>query len=159
VSRITHFGHGAPPFTSSGVPVSHLVYLKLGALKRRDLILGSAASAWSFATHAQQSERVRRIGVIVPAASSDTEFQTWLGAFLLALAQLGWTIGRNMRADIRWATPVAVMLQHPPAQASLRRFRPLLADQKLLPDQKPAGLAPQIDFLPKYSQAAKKYCD
>jgi len=53
---------------------------------------------------AQQLERMRRIGVILPAAANDAEFQTWVGAFLQALGQLGWTIGRNVRIDIRWAT-------------------------------------------------------
>jgi putative ABC transport system substrate-binding protein len=80
-------------------------------MKRREFILGGAASAWSFTTHAQQSERVRRIGVILPAAPSDTEFQTWLGAFLQALTQLGWTIGRNMSVDVRWATPVTAEIR------------------------------------------------
>jgi putative ABC transport system substrate-binding protein len=47
---------------------------------------------------------MRRIGVILPAAANDLEFQTWVGAFLQALAQLGWTIGHNVRIDIRWAT-------------------------------------------------------
>jgi putative ABC transport system substrate-binding protein len=85
-------------------------------MKRREFILGGAASAWSFTTHAQQNERVRRIGVILPAAPSDTEFQTWLGAFLQALAQLGWTIGRNMSVDIRWATPVAAEIRRHAAE-------------------------------------------
>jgi putative ABC transport system substrate-binding protein len=53
---------------------------------------------------AQQLERMRRIGVILPAVANDAEFQTWVGAFLQALGQLGWTIGRNVRIDIRWAT-------------------------------------------------------
>ena len=47
---------------------------------------------------------MRRIGMILPAAANDAEFQTWVGAFLQALAQLGWTIGHNVRIDIRWAT-------------------------------------------------------
>ena len=80
-------------------------------MKRREFILGGAASAWSFTTHAQQNERVRRIGVILPAASNDTEFQTWLGVFLQTLTQLGWTIGRNMSVDIRWATPVTAEIR------------------------------------------------
>jgi len=76
--------------------------VKLGeTMRRREFILGTAANAWSFAAHAQQNEP----GVIVPADPNDTEYQTWVGAFLQALAQLGWTIGRNMRIDIRWATP------------------------------------------------------
>ena len=46
---------------------------------------------------------MRRIGVLLPAAADDAEFQAWVGAFLQALAQLGWTIGRNVRIDTRWA--------------------------------------------------------
>ena len=74
-------------------------------MKRREFItLVGGAAAWPVAAHAQQDGRVRRIGVILPAASDDAEFQTWMGAFLQALAQLGWTIGRNIRIDTRWAT-------------------------------------------------------
>jgi putative ABC transport system substrate-binding protein len=47
---------------------------------------------------------MRRIGVLLPAAADDSQFQTWVGAFLQALAQSGWTIGRNVRIDTRWAT-------------------------------------------------------
>ena len=46
---------------------------------------------------------MRRIGVLLPAAADDAEFQTRVGAFLQGLAQLGWTIGRNVRIDYRWA--------------------------------------------------------
>ena len=75
-------------------------------MQRRQFIalLGGAAAAWPLAARAQQGERMRRIGVILPAAANDLEFQTWVGAFLQALAQLGWTIGHNVRIDIRWAT-------------------------------------------------------
>src|SRR6478736_1669342 len=74
-------------------------------MRRREFFtLVGGAAAWSVAAHAQQDGRVRRIGVILPAASDDAEFQTWMGAFLQALAQLGWTIGRNIRIDTRWAT-------------------------------------------------------
>jgi len=47
---------------------------------------------------------VRRIGIILPAASDDPQFQTWVGAFLQGLALSGWTIGRSVRIDTRWAT-------------------------------------------------------
>ena len=69
-------------------------------MKRREFItlLGGAAAAWPLAARAQQSERVRRIGVLLPAAADDAEFQTWVGAFLQGLAQLGW-IDRPQRAD------------------------------------------------------------
>jgi putative tryptophan/tyrosine transport system substrate-binding protein len=75
-------------------------------MRRRDLIklVSGSAISWPFAARAQQSSRNRRIGVIVPAASGDTEYQTWVAAFLQALAQTDWTIGRNIRVDIRWAT-------------------------------------------------------
>jgi len=76
------------------------------SMKRRVFItlLGGVAAAWPLFVRAQQGERVRRIGVLMPAAANDLEFQTWLGAFVQELALLGWTIGRNVRIDIRWAT-------------------------------------------------------
>jgi hypothetical protein len=53
---------------------------------------------------AQQGERMRRIGVLLPATADDPQFQTLVGAFLQELQQLGWSNGRNVRIDIRWAT-------------------------------------------------------
>jgi putative ABC transport system substrate-binding protein len=75
-------------------------------VQRREFItlLGGAAAAWPLKARAQQGERVRRIGVLIPASAYDAEFQTFVGAFLQALAQSGWTIGRNLRIDTRWAT-------------------------------------------------------
>jgi putative tryptophan/tyrosine transport system substrate-binding protein len=75
-------------------------------MRRREFItlLGGAAAAWPLAANAQQGERVRRIGVLLPANADDPEFQARIGAFLQALALLGWTIGRNVRIDTRWAT-------------------------------------------------------
>jgi putative ABC transport system substrate-binding protein len=77
-----------------------------GAIRRRELItlLGGAAAAWPLAARAQQRERMRRIGILLPAAADDAEFQARVGAFLQAMALLGWTIGRNVRIDTRWAT-------------------------------------------------------
>jgi putative ABC transport system substrate-binding protein len=77
-------------------------------LKRREFItlLGGAA-AWPLAARAQQPERMRRIGVLLPATSDDPEFQARVGAFLQGLQQLGWSIGHNVRIDVRWATPDA----------------------------------------------------
>jgi putative tryptophan/tyrosine transport system substrate-binding protein len=49
--------------------------------------------------------RVRRVSVLLPAAADDPVYQTWVGAFLQGLAVLGWTIGRNVRIDIRWSGP------------------------------------------------------
>jgi ABC-type uncharacterized transport system substrate-binding protein len=65
-------------------------------------LLGGVAATWPIAAKAQQT--MRRIGVLLPATSDDPEYQARVGAFLQALALLGWTIGRNMRIDIHWAT-------------------------------------------------------
>src|ERR1700704_1736012 len=74
-------------------------------LRRRQFItlLGGAAAAWPVGARAQQPERMRRIGILLPAAADDAEFQARIGAFLQGLALLGWTIGRNVRIDTRWA--------------------------------------------------------
>jgi ABC-type uncharacterized transport system substrate-binding protein len=73
-------------------------------MKRREFIalLGGAA-AWPLAARAQQGERMRRIGVLMPSAADDAEYQARLTAFLQGLAQLGWLDGRNVRIDTRWA--------------------------------------------------------
>jgi putative ABC transport system substrate-binding protein len=73
-------------------------------MKRREFItlLGGAA-AWPIAARAQQRERVRSIGALLTANPDDLEFQARIGAFLQELSQLGWSIGRNVRIDIRWA--------------------------------------------------------
>jgi putative tryptophan/tyrosine transport system substrate-binding protein len=75
-----------------------------GWMRRREFIaaLGGAA-AWPIAARAQQPERMRRIGILLNASSDDPQYQAWVGAFLQALALLGWTIGRNVRIDTRWA--------------------------------------------------------
>jgi hypothetical protein len=73
-------------------------------VKRRELLtLLSAAAAWPLAARAQQPERMRRIAILLNAAADDPRFQPWVGAFLQALALLGWTIGRNVRIDTRWS--------------------------------------------------------
>jgi putative tryptophan/tyrosine transport system substrate-binding protein len=74
-------------------------------MRRRELIalLGSMAAAWPLAVRAQQGERVRFVGVLLPVAPSDTEYPTLLNAFLQRLQQLGWIDGRNVRIDIRWS--------------------------------------------------------
>ena len=84
-----------------------MLALSLGAdMRRREFIslLGGAAVAWPLAAHAQQSERVRRIGVLMASAADDSENQARMAAFLQSLAQSGWIDGRNVRIDTRWAT-------------------------------------------------------
>jgi putative ABC transport system substrate-binding protein len=87
-------------------------------VKRREFIalVGGAAAAWPLAARAQQGERMRRISVFLPAAADDAAFQAWVGAFLQGLALLGWTIGRNVRIDIRWATPNAAEIRRHAAE-------------------------------------------
>jgi ABC-type uncharacterized transport system substrate-binding protein len=74
-------------------------------VKRRQFItlLGGAVAAWPLGARAQQRERMRRIGVLLPAAADDPVWQTRFGAFLQGLQQSGWTIGHNVRIDTRWA--------------------------------------------------------
>ena len=74
-------------------------------MRRRNFItlLGGAAATWSLVAHAEQSERVRRIGVLMPSGAGNREYQLWVGAFLQEMSQLGWNIGRNVRIETRWA--------------------------------------------------------
>src|SRR5215831_1668989 len=87
-------------------------------IRRREFMvaLGWAAATWSLAARAQQGERIRRIGILVPAAADDAGFQAPFGAFLQALALLGWSIGRNVRIDTRWATANAAEIRRHAAE-------------------------------------------
>jgi putative tryptophan/tyrosine transport system substrate-binding protein len=81
-------------------------------VNRREFIAGlGVAAAWPLAARAQQGERVRRIGILLPAATDDMRFQAYVGAFLQGLTLLGWTIGRNVRIDTRWATANAAEIR------------------------------------------------
>jgi putative ABC transport system substrate-binding protein len=73
-------------------------------MRRRDFlgVLGGAA-AWPFSAGAQQGDRVRRVGILLPATADDLDFQAWVAAFLQGLGQSGWIVGRNLRIDTRWA--------------------------------------------------------
>src|SRR5215467_16312960 len=87
-------------------------------MRRREFItlLSGAAAAWPLVARAQQGERMRRIGILLPAAADDALFQTRVGAFQQELALLGWTIGRNLRIDIRWATSTAAEIRRHAAE-------------------------------------------
>jgi len=73
---------------------------------RREVItlLGGAA-AWPLAARAQQADRVRSIGVIVPLVEDDAYAKAQISAFVAALKQAGWTDGHNARIQVRWAGP------------------------------------------------------
>jgi putative ABC transport system substrate-binding protein len=72
---------------------------------RREFItlLGGAAAAWPLRAGAQQGERVRRVGVLMNLAADDPESTARVTAFAQELQELGWTIGRNVQIDTRWA--------------------------------------------------------
>src|SRR6516162_4763867 len=73
-------------------------------MRRREFItLVGCAAAWPLAAHAQQGDRVRRIGVLMGYAENDPVAKRSLSAFTQALAGLGWTDGRNVRIDLRWS--------------------------------------------------------
>jgi hypothetical protein len=105
-------------------------------VKRRQFItlLGGAAAGWPLAARAQQPERLRHIGVLVPGVANDPVWQARIGAFQQALALSGWIIGRNVRIDIRWATTDA---------AAIRREAEELA-----------ALAPDVTLAAGHSSAA-----
>src|SRR5438034_2927445 len=74
-------------------------------MRRRNFIalLGGAAAAWPLAARAQQPDRIRYIGVLMGFPESDSQAQSYIAAFRDGLQKLGWTDGRNVRIDTRWA--------------------------------------------------------
>ena len=78
----------------------------MSGIKRREFftLLGGAVVAWPLVARAQQGERVRRIGVLMAYAENDAEGQANVAAFRKELQKLGWTEGRNIRIDTRWAS-------------------------------------------------------
>ena len=85
-------------------PLSPLTMLLSRHTRRREFIslLGGAA-AWPLAARAQQPDRVRRVGVLMNLAVGDPEGEARIAAFVQALQRLGWSDGRNLRIDHRWA--------------------------------------------------------
>jgi ABC-type uncharacterized transport system substrate-binding protein len=76
-------------------------------MRRREFLglVGGAVAVWPLAAHAQQPDRVRRIGILMSVPESDPQAQRWLGEFSEGLQQQGWAAGRNIRLDYRWAAP------------------------------------------------------
>jgi putative ABC transport system substrate-binding protein len=74
-------------------------------MRRREFVAGlGSAVAWPAVARAQQDQRMRRIGVLLPYHENDPLAKARISAFTQALADLGWTDGRNVRMDLRWAT-------------------------------------------------------
>ena len=80
---------------------------------RREFIrlVGGAAAAWPLAARAQQGERMRRVGALMPQTADDPQGQARIAAFLRELQQLGWTDGRNVRIDARWSATDAELIR------------------------------------------------
>jgi putative tryptophan/tyrosine transport system substrate-binding protein len=76
-------------------------------VRRREFItlLGGAAAAWPLAASAQQGERIRQLGVLVPLVENDAFARAQVSAFITALREAGWSEGRNFRLETRWAGP------------------------------------------------------
>ena len=77
-------------------------------MRRREFItlLGGAAATWPLAARAQQPERMRRIGVLMAFDERDARAKGWLSRFTQGLSELGWTEGRNLQMEVRWADSV-----------------------------------------------------
>ena len=75
-------------------------------MKRREFIslIGTAAAVWPLVAGAQEPARMRRVGVLLPLAESDPEAQPRIAAFQRELQSLGWTEGRNILIEYRWAS-------------------------------------------------------
>jgi putative ABC transport system substrate-binding protein len=72
-------------------------------MRRREFIAGvGSAAAWPVVAHAQQGDRVRRIGVLIGADENDPVWKPNVSVFTQALSDFGWTDGRNVRMDLRW---------------------------------------------------------
>ena len=96
---------------------------------RRNFIaaLGGIAFAWSLAARAQQADRMRRVGVLLNRAADDPEEQARVAAFLQRLQELGWTEGRNVRVDTRWAAAEAPPLPRNWSRSRRKSSWPLAA--------------------------------
>ena len=108
-------------------------------MRRREFIpLLGGAVIWPVATRAQQSEGVRRIGVLIAVPENDAEEQEWITAFREALTKLGWNVGSNIHIEYRWSagdigrtgtyaaelaslTPDAILAQGTPVTVALKR--------------------------------------
>jgi putative tryptophan/tyrosine transport system substrate-binding protein len=73
-------------------------------VNRREFItlIGGAAAAWPLAAHAQQPERMRRIGVLMYGNENDYDYKARLSGLMQSLAKSGWADSRNLLVDVRW---------------------------------------------------------
>ena len=119
-------------------------------MKRRDFLyaLGSAALGWPLVSRAQQADRMRRIGVLMGFAESDSLGQAALAAFRDGLQKLGWTEGYNIQINTRWATVDVESIQR--CAKELIALRPELVVSTSTPTT--ASLLQQTRTTPSFSQ-------
>jgi ABC-type uncharacterized transport system substrate-binding protein len=82
-------------------------------MRRREFlgVLGGAVAAWPLTARSQEKERLRRVGVLMSLPADDPQTLVRSAAFLQALSEKGWTVGRNLQIDFRWATEDADRLR------------------------------------------------
>jgi len=82
-------------------------------MKRREFVtfLGGAAATWPLAARAQQSNRVRRISLLLPFSANVPELQGELAIFKKGLQEAGWTEGHNVRLELRYTDPSAEQIR------------------------------------------------
>jgi putative ABC transport system substrate-binding protein len=88
-------------------------------MRRREFIalLGSGAVAWPLTARAQ-SDRIRRIGMLMAYAASDPEAQLFVRTFVEGLSEFGWTDGKNLQIDFRWAAAMSNRCESTPSSWS-----------------------------------------
>ena len=93
-----------------------------GDMRRRDFlgVLGWVAAGWPLSAHAQQGERPRRIGVLMPHAQDNPVGPPRIAALLQGLQELGWVVGRNTEIEVRWAGPHAEDIRKHAAELAAR---------------------------------------
>src|SRR5262245_7227616 len=98
---------GLNPLQDTAILGPMTLGLGVSPMRRREFItlLGGAAVGWPLAARAQQSERMRRIGVLMGYPDSDQEGHDLIAGFQEGLQQLGWTLVRTIRVATRWAAP------------------------------------------------------
>jgi putative ABC transport system substrate-binding protein len=132
-------------------------------MRRREFIAGLGAAAWPLAARAQQGNPVRRIGVLMPFDENDPVAKPRVPAFTQALAGFGWTDGRNVRVDVRWAgydtnriralaqelvglRPDIILATGTPATAAAQReTRTIPIVFTNVPDPVPMGIVPRLN--------------
>src|SRR5262245_1648872 len=94
---------GRPRFLATALAVGFVGQREGSRMRRREFIAGlGGVAAWPLAARAQQANRIRRVGVLMPYAEGDREAQARSEVLRETLERLGWTVGRNLEIEYRW---------------------------------------------------------